>query len=163
MRLFTTTLLIFALAGTAMANSGKKEGKKKGAGASNRIKAEWTVKNDVIPEYKLPDEANAARAVDIPVVVAPIAVNGHLVNYAFISIRVVLKNNVDTWKIRAKSHFMRDAVVRAAHKDNFGKAGERSELDKEHALALVRTAISPWVTDSQIDNIEFLSVDMLNG
>jgi hypothetical protein len=162
MRLFTTTLLIIALAGTAMASE-KKEGKKKGGGANNRIKAEWTVKNDVIPEYKAPDEANAARSVDIPVIVAPIAVNGHLVNYAFLSIRVVLKNNVDTWKIRAKSHFMRDAVVRAAHKNNFGKSGERSELDKEHTLALVRTAISPWVTDSQIDNIEFLSVDMLNG
>jgi hypothetical protein len=161
MRLITIALLSLAVASPAFANGGKS--KKSGGGKSNRIKAEWTIKNDVISEYKIPDQAQSLHSVDIPVVVAPIAVNGHLVNYAFLNIRVVLEKNVDTWKMRTKAHFMRDAVLRAAHESPFGKSGERSLLDEERTLTLIRTAIRPWVSDEQLDHIEFLSVDMLNG
>ena len=163
MRLITIALLSMAIASPAFASGGGGHGKKSGKGKSNRIKAEWTIKNDVIPEYKIPDQAQSLHSVDIPVVVAPIAVNGHLVNYAFLSIRVVLHKNVDSWKMRTKAHFMRDAVLRAAHAEPFGKSGERSLLDEERTLKLVRTAIKPWVSDAQLDHIEFLSIDMLNG
>ncbi len=163
MRLITIAFLSMAIASPAFASGGGGHGKKSGKGKSNRIKAEWTVKNDVIPEYKIPDQAQSVHSVDIPVVVAPIAVNGHLVNYAFLNIRVVLHNNVDAWKMRTKAHFMRDAVLRAAHENPFGKSGERSLLDEERTLKEVRSAIKPWVSDAQLDHIEFLSIDMLNG
>ncbi|PHS29540.1 MAG: hypothetical protein COA85_00130 [Robiginitomaculum sp.] len=159
MRLITIALISMAVASPAFASGGKS----KKSGKSNRIKAEWTVKNDVFPEYKIPDQAQSLHSVDIPVVVAPIAVNGHLVNYAFLNIRVVLEKSVDTWKMRTKAHFMRDAVLRAAHESPFGKSGERTLLDEERTLTLIRTAIRPWVSDEQLNHIEFLSIDMLNG
>ncbi len=162
MRILGTSLLILALCAPAYANSGK--GKKASHGPSNRIKAEWTIKSDLTPEeYKEPDQSQSVHAVDIPVVVAPIALNGRLVNYAFVSIRVIVADKVDTWKMRAKSHFMRDAVVRAAHEHTFGKDGERAALDEEHTIALIKEAIKPWLSEDKIDHIEFLSIDMLNG
>ena len=155
-------LLCLAQANPVFANS---EGKKKDKGASNRIKAEWTVKNDVIPETSTKDKDpdQYQHAVDIPVVVAPISNQGHLVNYAFLNIRVVLNNGVDVWKMRAKSHFMRDAIIRAAHSSPFVKFGEKTEVDKAQAIARIRAAILPWVSAEQLDHIEFLSIDILNG
>ncbi len=160
MRKIWIILLTLALTSPALASGGAKKNKK---GAGNRIKAEWTIKNDIIPEPKEPDQIAPGRVVDIPVVVAPISINGRLVNYAFVSIRVVLVKNVDAWKMRAKSHFMRDAVVRASHSHAFGKTGEQSMLDEDRAKELIRAAITPWVTDKELDRIEILSVDMLNG
>ncbi len=163
MRGIFVTLLFLApalmLANPALAGGGKKGGK-----AGNRIKAEWTVENDVLPP-PLPelDQAQATRAVDIPVVVAPISIEGRLVNYAFVSIRLVLDGSADAWKMRAKAHIMRDAIVRASHEYGFGKDGERSMLDKERTIALVRDAVAPWVDESQLEHIEVISVDMLNG
>ncbi len=162
MRHVLPVLLCLALASPAGANS---EGKKKEKGPGNRIKAEWTIKNDVLPQgNEAPkDQDQALRSVDIPVVVAPISIRGRLVNYAFMNIRVVLNKDVDVWKMRVKSPFMRDAIVRAAHRHPFGKPGERSTIDKAEAIARIRTALLPWVSPEQLDHIELLSVDMLNG
>ncbi len=160
MRYLWFILLIFALASPVLASSGGKKSKK---GASNRIKAEWTLKNDVIPEPKAQDQIAPGRLVDIPVVVVPISIDGRLINYGFVSIRVVLVKNVDAWKLRAKSHFMRDAIIRVSHEHAFGKAGERSLLDEERTIELVKAAIQPWIADNQLDHIELSSVDMLNG
>ncbi|PHS21873.1 MAG: hypothetical protein COA84_14645 [Robiginitomaculum sp.] len=160
MRLVYMTALALLISSPALASGG---GKKSEKGKSNRIKAEWTIKNDVIPEYKIPDPSQSLRSVDIPVVVAPISIDGHLVNYAFLAIRVVLDDNVDAWKMRSKAHFMRDAILRTAHKYPFGKDGARTEVDEERVLPLIREAIAPWVSKQQIDHIEFLSIDMLNG
>ena len=156
------TLLCIALANPVFANN---EGEKKNKGASNRIKAEWTIKNDALPETgtTVKDQDQSLHSVDIPVVVAPISNNGHLVNYAFLNIRVVLNSGVDVWKMRVKSHFMRDAIVRTAHIHPFGKSGEKPVVDKAQAIARIRAAILPWVSAEQIDHIEFLSIDMLNG
>lgn len=160
MRFITIALLMLSLAAPTMASEGGKKSSKK---KSNRIKAEWTVKNDVFPEYKIPDQAQSTHSVDIPVVVAPISIDGRLVNYAFLAIRVVLHDKINPWKMRTKSYFMRDAVVRKSHEYTFGKAGETSTLDEERAIKLVREAILPWIPSDQIDHIEFLSIDMLNG
>ncbi len=161
MRKTVLTLMVLALAGPALASGGGK--KKSSSGPSNRIKADWSIKNEVFPETAMPDQAQSTHSVDIPVVVVPISIDERLVNYAFVSIRVVLDKSVDAWKMRTSSHFMRDAVVRASHKHAFGKKGMRTELDKERAIQIVRQAILPWVNEEQIDHIEFLSVDMLNG
>ncbi len=162
MRHIIISLLCLFLVSPAYANS---EGKKKNKGPANRIKAEWTIKNDVLPQTgSAPkDQDEALRSVDIPVVVVPISVRGHLVNYAFLNIRVVLKKDVDVWKMRVKSHFMRDAIIRTAHSHPFGKEGERSVLDQEEAVKRIRAALAPWVSDKQLDHIALMSVDMLNG
>lgn len=161
--LLACSILAFSvLANSAYAGGGG--GGKKTKKKSNRIKAEWTIENEVLPPpIGAPSEAQAGKSVDIPVVVMPITVNGRLVNYAFVSIRIVLNASVDTWKMRESAHFMRDALVRASHEQSFGKDGERDQLDIERTVTLARNILAPWVNDNQLDYIEVLNVDMLHG
>lgn len=58
--------------------------------------------------------------VDLAPVALPItASNGELVNYVFVSVRLVLNATANAMAWRAKEPYLRDALVRAAHKTPF--------------------------------------------
>ncbi len=164
MKRILTFTLAMALCTPVLASEGAKKEHGKSEGASNRIKANWRVNNsDVIPLPPAPEEGNSSHSAMIPTLVVPITRDGHLVNYVFLSIRLVLANNVDAWKVRAKTHFMRDALVKQAHQHPFHFSEGTQDVDMSASEDFVRQAIAPWVPKDDIEKINFLSVDVLHG
>lgn len=64
-------------------------------------------------------KADVGQYVDLAPVALPIVVGGQLVNYVFVSVRVVLTSSANVSKIRTKEPYFRDALIRAAHRTPF--------------------------------------------
>ena len=81
--------------------------------------------------------------VDLQPVAMPIVVDGQLVNYVFVYVRVNLKNGADVIKLRDKEPFFRDALVRDAHRTPFVVPGDWQKIDEAKLVAtLTRDAVA---------------------
>jgi hypothetical protein len=77
-----------------------------------------------------PGEATA-RYLNISPVAAPIVVDGVLVNYVFLTVRIELRGGVDVTRLREREPYFRDALVRAAHRHPFVKPGDYIHVDED--------------------------------
>lgn len=67
----------------------------------------------------------------------PITRNGRLVNYIFVTLRLVCRPGSDMVKIRAQEPFFRDALIRAAARESLAKEDNvHLDLAKVRALML---------------------------
>lgn len=88
-------------------------------------------------------KAVAGQYVDLQPVAMPIVVDGQLVNYVFVYVRVNLKSGADVIKIREKEPFFRDALVRDAHRTPFIVPGEWRKVDEAKLVAaMTRDAVA---------------------
>lgn len=88
-------------------------------------------------------------------VALPVVVDGRLVNYVFVTLRLRLSAKADSIKMRQKEPYFRDALVRAAHRTPFVRPDNYAALDERRMQAvLMREAaaiVGPgMVVDSQI-------------
>jgi hypothetical protein len=68
-------------------------------------------------------------------------VNGQLVNYVFVYVRINLTGGADVIRLRAKEPFFRDALVRDAHRTPFLVPGDWQKVDAARlSAALSRDA-----------------------
>lgn len=82
------------------------------------------------------DEKEVARSVQLDGMAFPVFdTKGKLKNYLFINARMLVGPGKDPWKYREKGHFIRDAVVRAAHRISFADAKDMNKLDEKLAAA----------------------------
>ena len=71
----------------------------------------------------------------------PIVVDGRLVNYVFVTIRLGLSPNADSVKMRAMEPYFRDALVRAGYRTPFVRPDNYAILDDDKLkAALLREA-----------------------
>ena len=73
--------------------------------------------------------------VDLQPVAMPIVVDGQLVNYVFVYVRVNLKSGADVIKIRTKEPFFRDALVRGAHRTPYIVPSNWEKVDEAKLVA----------------------------
>lgn len=86
-------------------------------------------------------KASGGQYVDLAPVALPIVLNGRLINYVFVQVRINLAPGVDSLKIREKEPWFRDALVRAAHRTPFTKATDYTVIDEARMKAsLMREA-----------------------
>ena len=79
--------------------------------------------------------------VDLQPVAMPIIVNGQLVNYAFVYVRINLTGGADVIKLRTKEPFFRDALVREGHRTPFVVPGDWQKIDEAKlSAALIKDA-----------------------
>src|SRR5690349_10869581 len=76
------------------------------------------------------EKSPVGQYVDLSPVALPIVVDGRLVNYVFAYVRINLTLRANSVKLREKEPFFRDALVRAAHRTPFTKAGDYSTVDE---------------------------------
>jgi len=92
--------------------------------------------------------------VDLQPVALPIVVDGHLVNYVFVYVRINLRDGVDVTKVREKEPFFRDALVRDAHRTPFTIPGDWQRVDERRLVATMThdaTAITgPGIVSSVV-------------
>ena len=91
-------------------------------------------------------KAAGGQYVDLSPVALPIVLNGRLINYVFVQVRLNLAPSADALKIREKEPWFRDALVRAAHRTPFTKATDYTVVDEARmkaALMREAAAIAP--------------------
>jgi hypothetical protein len=92
-------------------------------------------------EDKKPKEVG--QYVDLQPVALPIVVDGQLVNYVFVYVRINLRTGIEVAKVRDKEPSFRDALVRNAHRTPFVVPGDWDKVDeKKLVAAMTRDAMA---------------------
>jgi len=95
------------------------------------------------PPAKAAGASAAGQYVDIQPVGLPIVVDGRLVNYVFVHVRLNLTAGANTTKWREKEPFFRDALVRAGHRTPFTRPDDYQKIDTARLTeALMREALA---------------------
>jgi hypothetical protein len=81
--------------------------------------------------------------VSISPVSLPIVVDGKLVNYVFVTVRLELAANANASKLREKEPYFRDALVRAGHRTPFTLLTDLTKIDEAKLkAAMMREAVA---------------------
>jgi len=81
--------------------------------------------------------------VNISPIALPIAVDGKLINYVFVQLRLTLSSSANGAAMRTREPWFRDAVVRAGHRTPFTVATDYTKIDEKRLVAtLLREARS---------------------
>ena len=72
----------------------------------------------------------AGQNVWISPVALPVVVDGKLVNYVFVTVRLDLAPMVNASKLREKEPYFRDALVRAGHRTPFTLLSDLTKVDE---------------------------------
>jgi putative intracellular protease/amidase len=92
-------------------------------------------------EKKKEEESKqVGQYVDLQPVALPIVVDGQLVNYIFVSVRLNLMANADTSRWRAREPYFRDALVRAGHQTPFTLVTNYAQIDAPRLRATLMRA-----------------------
>jgi hypothetical protein len=90
-------------------------------------------------EDKKPKEVG--QYVDLQPVAIPIVIDGQLVNYVFVYVRVNLQSGVDVIKLREREPAFRDALVRAGHRTPFVQPADWDKVSEPKLVyAMTREA-----------------------
>jgi hypothetical protein len=122
--------LLMAVASPALANSKKEE--KKGEG-----------------EAPAPDPI-----VKLLPFAAPIVEDGKLVNYIFLNLSLKLAEGVPVSVMEGQEPILRDAVIRAAYRSPFNKAGTYNEIDSAKLKSVVLGEASRLIGKGKIASVE---------
>jgi hypothetical protein len=88
-----------------------------------------------------PKPTATGQYVDLSPVALPVVVEGQLVNYVFVSVRVGLSASANAGKWRSREPYFRDALVRAAHRTPFTNPNDYTVIDTAKLqAALMREA-----------------------
>jgi len=79
------------------------------------------------------------QSVKISPVALPIVADGHLANYVFVTVKVLLNPGANAIALNDKEPYFRDALVRAAHRTPFVIKGDYNHVDE----AKLRAALYP--------------------
>ena len=75
--------------------------------------------------------------INLSPVAVPIIVDGRLVNYVFVTVKVVLAPSVDQLAYRDKEPYFRDALVRAAHRTPFVLRYDYNHIDAARLISVM--------------------------
>jgi hypothetical protein len=105
-----------------------------------------------------PKADKAAQFVDITPVALPITTpDGRLVNYIFVQVRVNLTGSADAMKLREKEPFLRDALVRAAHRAPFTTKADYFHIDEARVKAAVYKDAGPILGQQNLVSVQVMS------
>jgi hypothetical protein len=75
--------------------------------------------------------------IELQPVALPIVSDGQLVNYVFAYVKVNLTPSADVSRLRSREPFLRDALVREAHRAPFVVAGDWQKVDEARIDAVM--------------------------
>lgn len=95
--------------------------------------------------------------VDLAPLALPVVVDGRVVNYVFVSIRVNLSASANGPKLQEREPYFRDALVRAGHRAPFTRYDDYTRLDDDKLRAAMFTASVAIAGPGQVTSITILS------
>jgi flagellar basal body-associated protein FliL len=97
-------------------------------------------------------EAPKSQTIALEAVALPVIVNGRLLNYVFVSIRLDLGPKADGAAVRAKEQYLRDDLVRTGHRAAFTRLDDYTRVDegkvKAELMRFAPTVVGPGVIQS---------------
>jgi len=99
----------------------------------------------------------AGQYVDITPVGVPVVVDGRLVNYVFVDVRVNLTASADSPKLREREPYFRDALVRLAHRTPFTRYDDFTRVDETRLKAAVFAASVAIAGPGAVRSVDILS------
>ena len=93
--------------------------------------------------------------VDLSPVALPVADNGRMKNYIFVSLRLNLRPGTDPSSVRQKEPYFRDALVRAAHRRPFSVAGDMTRIDEAQIRAVMLRQAAVIVGPGVVTSVGF--------
>jgi hypothetical protein len=105
------------------------------------------------------EEKEINRSVELNAMVFPIFdEDRNLINYLFVNARMLVADGKGVWDFREKAHIVRDAVLRAAHKESIHLDGNFSRIDEARAEKLFLDAVNKELQEDAFVSITFLQV-----
>jgi len=98
----------------------------------------------------------SGQYVDLSPVAMPILIDGHLINYVFVYLRVNLTPSADALRLRDKEPYFRDALVRMGHRTPFSLRTDYTRLDEARLKASFLQAASAIAGPGAVASIEIL-------
>jgi hypothetical protein len=108
----------------------------------------------VASEKKAPAEG---ASLNMPGMGLPVIVDGRLRNYVFVTLKLHLGGGATAEGLTAKTPFLRDALVKAAHRTPFVIAGDWTQLNGSAIAATVMRTATTIVGAGKITRVEILS------
>src|SRR5579871_5690410 len=97
------------------------------------------------------------QSVELSTVALPVVQDGELVNYVFVSAKLVLTPRADAMALRDKEPFFRDALVRAGHRTPFVRPGDYNHLDDARLKATLFDLASAIAGPGNVQSVTILS------
>lgn len=94
--------------------------------------------------------------VDLAPVALPVVLDGRVINYVFVSVRVNLRPSADAQKLQSKEPYFRDALVRAAHRAPFTRYDDYTQLDDAKLKASLYSDATAIAGPGQIASISIM-------
>jgi hypothetical protein len=98
----------------------------------------------------------AGNYVDLAPVPMPVVVNGRLVNYVFVYLRINLVPGADTPHWRDREPYFRDALVRLGHRTPFTLPADYTRLDEARLKAALYGAAVGITGPGVVASVEML-------
>jgi hypothetical protein len=98
----------------------------------------------------------AGQYVDLAPVAMPIVVDGRLINYVFVYIRIDLTASADAIRLRDKEPYFRDALVRMGHRTPFILRTDYTRLDEARLKAAFFQAATSIAGPGMVASVEIL-------
>lgn len=105
------------------------------------------------------EDETCPRNVDVPSIVIPIAADGRLFGYAFVTPRICLARGVSESRFIAQQHFMVDAMIRAGHAHPFVLHRDGA-IDREDTRTHLLAALETVASTGQIERLDLLGADI---
>lgn len=94
-------------------------------------------------------------------VITPVVRDGRLQNYLFVTVRVDLPDQGDVWRLRTRSAFLRDALLRAGHRTPLSDPKNDRLLNEAAALAAFRAAAIESLGSNGVKSVSIVQVQSL--
>lgn len=104
-----------------------------------------------------PTGGNAPATLKIENLGLPVIADGRLRNYVFVEIQLTLAAGQDQNAVRTKAPYLRDAVVKAAHRTPFTRAGDWNSLDARLLSAAVMRSAATVVGRGAVARVDVTS------
>jgi flagellar basal body-associated protein FliL len=98
-------------------------------------------------------EPSSPQTIQMESVALPVIVNGALLNYVFVSIRLELVPNADGAAVRAKEQFFRDDLVRTGHRTSFTRLDDYTRLDEAKIRAEILRIAPSIIGPGQLKSV----------
>ena len=98
----------------------------------------------------------AGQYVDLSPVALPIVVDGRLINYVFVYVRINLTASADMPRLRDGEPYFRDALVRIGHRTPFTRYDDYTRLDEARMKAALFQAATAIAGPDAIASIEIM-------
>ena len=125
----------------------------------NRIQAGFTINDEgeaVVEDDHSTDDN--PRVIILPAIVSPLISDNRLLGYAYMQVRMQVREGVDAWDVRENAHYALDAMIRASHRESI-TTEDGLGIDREVANRVWMQALADHFGANVVESLAISSPD----